>query len=90
MPEWKIITNHGAVLAFISQRQEVTAREIALAIGITERSVVRILGDLVAGGYVKRLRKGRLNSYTIVSTLPLKHEIARNITVGDFLKLFEL
>ena len=89
MSEWKIITNHGAILAYISQQQEVTAREIAATIGITERSVVRILGDLEAGGYVKRSREGRVNSYTIMSTLPLKHEIANNVTVGDFLKLFE-
>lgn len=89
MSEWKIITNHGAILAYISQQQEVTAREIAATIGITERSVVRILGDLEAGGYVMRSREGRVNSYTIMSTLPLKHEIANNVTVGDFLKLFE-
>jgi len=89
MPEWKFITNHGAVLAFISQQQKATAREIASSIGITERSVVRILGDLEAGGYVTRLREGRGNTYKIVSTLPLKHEIANNVTVGDFLKLFD-
>ena len=89
MSEWKIITNHGAILACISQQQEVTAREIAVTIGITERSVVRILGDLEADGYVKRSREGRVNSYTIMRTLPLKHKIAKNVTVGDFLKLFE-
>ena len=89
MPEWKFITNHGATLAYISQQKKVTAREIASSIGITERSVVRILGDLEVGGYVKKARAGRVNTYTIVSTLKLKHEIANDITVGDFLKLFE-
>ena len=89
MPDWKIITNHGAILVFISKQQEVTAREIASAIGITERSVVRILGDLEADGYVEKSRKGRANTYTIVRALPLRHEVAENITIGDFLKLFE-
>jgi Mn-dependent DtxR family transcriptional regulator len=89
MPEWKFITNHGAVLAFISQRQRVTAREIASSIQVTERSVVRILGDLEADGYVKRSREGRVNTYEIQSKLPLRHEIANNVSVEDFLKLFK-
>jgi hypothetical protein len=29
MPKWTFITNHGAVLALIDQRRQITAREIA-------------------------------------------------------------
>ena len=89
MPAWKLITNHGAVLALISKTQHITARDLATLIGITERSVLRILGDLESDGYIERTREGRTNKYSISRRLQLRHDFARDVAVSDFLALFE-
>ncbi|MBI4337703.1 MAG: MarR family transcriptional regulator [Chloroflexi bacterium] len=65
MANWAFVTNHGAVLALIAQHGQITARDIAAELGITERSVHRIISDLEAEGYLRRRRDGRLNRYQV-------------------------
>ena len=89
MPDWKFITNHGAVCALIYKNERITSREIAAKIGITERSVVRILSDLEDAGYIERIREGRSNKYSVAIGLNLRHSFAREVAVIEFLKLFE-
>ena len=50
MAEWHFITNHGTVLVLIMQRGQITAREIAATLGLTERPVRRIIAELEAAG----------------------------------------
>ncbi len=83
--DWKFLTNHALVLSWIAQHQQSTAREIAIAIGITERTALKIVGELVEGGYLDRRRKGRRNVYRVNPGTPLRHELERNIPVGDLL-----
>jgi DNA-binding IclR family transcriptional regulator len=64
-----------------------TAREIAHAVGITERAVQRILSDLEAAGYISRFRDGRRNRYEIHSELPMRHPAQRGLTVRDLLEI---
>jgi DNA-binding transcriptional ArsR family regulator len=87
MSGWTFITNHGAVFLLISRAQLITAREIAAQIGITERSVMRIIRDLEQGGYIERRREGRRNVYTINEHAGLRQDIASHAMVGDLLEL---
>jgi predicted transcriptional regulator len=85
---WNFLTNHFLVLAQISQQADSTGREIAEAIGITERAVRDIVVDLQAGGYVELERVGRRNRYRVNSD----HLLGRSgsseaATVGDLLGL---
>ncbi|MFH1003320.1 MAG: winged helix-turn-helix domain-containing protein, partial [Chloroflexota bacterium] len=52
MPEWTFITNHGLVLAHVSKGPQSTAREIAQAVNLTERTVHKIIADLETEGYI--------------------------------------
>ena len=85
MPKWTFITNHGIVFLIISRQNRITAREIAKEIGITERSVLRIISDLVRGGYIQRKREGRRNSYTIQPNMTLRHGATKQLSVVDLL-----
>ena len=87
MPEWSFITHHGLVLLYVSGHPQCTAREMALAINITERTVHRILGDLEAQGYVKRQRTGKGSLYQTNPERGLRHELTRNVLVGDLIKV---
>ncbi len=87
MSQWTFITNHGAVFLLISRAQRITAREVAARIGITERSVMRIIRDLEQGGYIERHREGRRNVYTINEDAGLRQDVASHAMVGDLLEL---
>lgn len=82
---WTFITNHGAVLSIVGQRSCITVREIASSLGITERSVHRILKDLVDEGYVSKTKDGNLNCYEVNEGLTLRQTQNREILVGELL-----
>jgi DNA-binding IclR family transcriptional regulator len=86
MAEWAFITHHGLVLLYVSGQPQCTAREMALAINITERTVHRVLDDLEAEGYIKRRRTGRGNLYESNPDLGLRHVLTRDVAVGDLIK----
>lgn len=83
---WTFITNHGAVLVLIGQQEKITAREIAATIGITERSVQRIIKDLETSGYIQIRKEGRVNVYQVNARLPLRHTTHRDVVVNDLLQ----
>ena len=85
--KWTFITNHAAVLTLLDRGEHLTAREIALALGITERSVIRIIKDLEKDGYVTKRKEGRENRYTVNKDLPLRRIDQREIHVRELLQL---
>ena len=89
MPTWKFISNHGMVLVQIAQKGDITARRLAEILGITERSVHRILKDLQESGYLQVKRNGRSNSYRIKREAALRAQGLRSITLGEILSLYE-
>jgi DNA-binding MarR family transcriptional regulator len=82
---WDFLTNHAHVLTCVAHDPGIRLRDIAAAIGITERAAHRILSELVEEGYVLRKRQGRRNRYTVVPELPLRHPLVEEREVGDLL-----
>ena len=62
-------------------------REVAVAVGITERAVQRIIQDLEEDGFIQRERVGRKNRYRIRKNQALRHPIESHRKIGDLLKL---
>jgi len=85
--KWTFITNHAAVLTLLNREEHLTSREIALALGITERSVIRIIKDLETDGDVTKRKEGRENRYTVDKDLPLRREDQQEIQVRKLLQL---
>jgi len=85
--KWTFITNHAAVLTLLDRDEQMTSREIALALGITERSVVRIIKDLETDGYVTKRKEGRENRYTVNKELPLRRDDQQEVQVRKLLQL---
>ena len=82
---WDFLTNHAHVLTCIAHDPGIRLRDIAAAVGITERAAHRILSELVEEGYVLRERQGRRNRYQVVPELPLRHPLVEGREVGDLL-----
>src|SRR6266545_7582528 len=84
---WDFLTNHAHVLLCVAHDPSIRLRDIAGAVGITERGAHKILSDLVDQGYVTRERNGRRNHYKVKPELPLRHPLLQEREVGDLLKV---
>ena len=89
MGEWRFLSNHAQALLCIADDPDVRLRDIATAVGITERAAHRIVNELVEGGYLSRKREGRRNHYQVNSQLPLRTQLVRDRKVADLLELFQ-
>jgi len=86
--EWTFLTNHGHVLICVHRNPRALVREIAINVGITERSVQGILLDLEAAGYLTRDRVGRRNAYRVNPALAFRHPSEAMQPVGELLRIF--
>jgi hypothetical protein len=82
---WTFLTNHAHVLITVARDPGIRLRDIASAVGITERTAQQIVSDLVEGGYLRREKDGRRNTYQCVSDLPLRHPVESDHAVGELL-----
>jgi DNA-binding MarR family transcriptional regulator len=85
-PGWDFLTHHAHVLLCVSDDPDIRLRDIAAAVGITERSTHKILSELVEDDYVLRERQGRRNRYTVKPEMPLRHPLVRERAVADLLE----
>ena len=84
--KWTFITNHGLVLSHIAQNPKITAREIALTVGITERTTHKIITDLEQSNYIAKTRIGRRNIYEVNFRNYLRHPSKKDIEVSAILQ----
>ena len=62
---WGFLTNHALILIHVTQHPRSTVREIAQAVGLTERATYSTLQDLRDSGIVERQREGNRNSHSL-------------------------
>src|SRR5579863_2635957 len=85
MEHWSFLTNHARVLLRIARDPGARLRDIAAALGITERSAYGIVRDLTAAGYVIKHKDGRRNRYQIQAYRPLPEPVSQAPAIGDVL-----
>ncbi len=88
MSRWFFITNHGAVLLAIARHNRVKAIDIASETGLTERTVRRIIAELIDEGYITREREGGINRYGLNASLPLRRPEMRDRQIRDLVNLW--
>ena len=84
---WTFLSNHAHVLVCLALDPDARLRDVALSVGITERAVQKIVGDLEEAGVIVRERSGRRNSYRLDLDAPLRHALESHKTVGTLLSL---
>lgn len=77
--DWYLLSNHGTVLFYIASRPGCTIREMAVALSVTPRTVLRLVGELHRAGMLKVQPQGPGNHYTV--NLEASMEVC---TVGEF------
>jgi DNA-binding MarR family transcriptional regulator len=86
---WRFVTNHAHVLECIATKPTARLRDIAVTVGITERTAAHIVNDLEQAGYLTKTRDGRRNQYQVHDELPLRHPQHRHHTVGELIRFLE-
>jgi predicted transcriptional regulator len=85
--QWTFLSNHGHVLVCLARDPEARMRDVAEAVGITERAVQQIVSDLVVQGYLRKEKVGRRNQYEVVRDAHFRHELEAHVTLGAFVEL---
>ncbi len=86
-PAWTFLTNHSHVLLCLAGNPDMLLRDVADAVGITERAVQKIVADLSEAGVLIREKVGRRNHYRINPEIALRHPVEKHRKVADILKL---
>src|SRR5947208_2335025 len=86
---WRFVTNHARVLETIARDPTSRLRDVALDVGLTERTAAQIVDDLVQAGYVTKTREGRRNRYEVLGERPLRHPLHSHRTVGELLAFLQ-
>ena len=84
---WRFLTSHARVLMCIARDPGARLRDVAVSLGITERSAHAIVADLTTAGYVVKHKQGRRNRYQIQAHLPLPEPASQEPAIGDVLSL---
>ncbi len=87
--QWNFLTNHAHVLLCIAKNPDFRLRDIAGAVGITERAVHRIVSDLAEAGFIDVTRDGRSNVYVMHTEKNLRHPIEAHRQVADLIQLIK-
>jgi predicted transcriptional regulator len=83
------LSNHAHVLLSVARDPEARARDIAARVGITERAAQRIISDLLAEGYLSKIKVGRRNRYTVNRRGHLRHPIFRDLEIGPLIDILQ-
>lgn len=86
-PGWTFLTNHTHVLVCLDRNADITLREVAQQVGITERAVHAIVAALEAEGVLTRTREGQRNRYRLNRHYRLRHPLEAHRKIGDLLDL---
>ena len=83
MVKWGFLTNHALVLIHVIDHPRSTLREIARAVGITERATLSILRALEEDDIIARHKEGRRNRYTVNLPALLSHRTQGPYTIAE-------
>lgn len=86
MAKWRFVTNHALVLIQVAQHPRSTLREIALAVGITERAALSILRAMEEDKIISRKKEGRRNKYWVDYRALLDHPLGGPYTLTGLMQ----
>ncbi len=86
MAKWRFLTNHALVLIHVANHPRSTLREIALAVGITERAALSILRAMEEDVIISRKKEGRRNKYWVDFNALLEYPLGGPYSVAELVE----
>jgi DNA-binding transcriptional ArsR family regulator len=87
MKKWTFISNHGHLLIYLAQNEAARVRDMAEAVGITERAIQIILSDFEEAAIIKKIKEGRRNRYKVNHQIALRHPLEAHKSIGDLIAM---
>ena len=84
---WRLFSRHGHVLISLAQNPHIRMRDLAVQVGVTERSVRKMIVALEKSGALETRRVGRKNAYEITRQHNLEHPFEEEIELARILDL---
>ena len=78
---WTFLTNHSHVLLCVAANPDILTKDIAVLVGITERSAQRIISELEEAGYLSHTKVGRRNHYEVDAEKPMRHPLEEDLAI---------
>ena len=86
MAKWRFLTNHALVLIHVANHPRSTLREIAQAVGITERAALSILRAMEEDDIISRKKEGRRNKYWVDFNALLDYPLGGPYSVAELVE----
>jgi DNA-binding IclR family transcriptional regulator len=81
--QWTFFTHHAHVLLSLARDPTLRLRDIAGAVGVTERATATLVSELVHAGYLQRFKDGRRNRYRVDLSGGLRHPLVEGASVAE-------
>ena len=72
---WTLLSNNSNVMVCVAKNPDVRLSEVAELVGVRERTVHRIVHELIDAGYISVTKVGRNNVYSVDLDKPLRHPL---------------
>jgi DNA-binding IscR family transcriptional regulator len=89
MATWTFFTNYGHILFMVALNPDISVKEMAISVGITERAILRIISELVKDEFIRIEKLGRRTTYTVNLDKHLRHDVEKNCKIADIIKLIK-
>ena len=85
--KWTFFTNHTHALVYLALNGDAPLKDVAQAIGVTERSMQRIIKELEDSGVLTHEKVGRCNQYSLNYEAALRHPLEQHCNIGQILEI---
>jgi hypothetical protein len=90
LPRWALLSKHGMVVVALAMTPNLTSRQLAAQMGLTERTLFTITRDLVGADILRVKKVGRVNTYIVNEAAPIPNPRFAHLRLHDFLAAFRL
>jgi DNA-binding transcriptional ArsR family regulator len=80
---WSLLTNHALALVHVIEQPRSTLREIADAVGVTDRAALSLVRALEEDNILIRRKEGRRNVYTCDIDALMAHRSHGQYSIGQ-------
>jgi DNA-binding transcriptional ArsR family regulator len=88
MSSWGLLSNHALVLIHVVEHPRSTLRQIADAVGVTDRAANSLLRAIEEDGIITRRKQGRKNVYTVDLDALTRHRSYGRFTISQLAAAF--
>src|SRR5215207_6291428 len=87
---WALLSKHGMVVVALAMTPNLTSRQLAAHMGLTERTLFTIIRDLVGADILRVKKVGRVNTYIVNDQAAVPNPRFAHLRLHDFLAAFKL